>query len=85
MIDNQIETFTATEARESGLLEAIRHGTAKVEGTYELTAEGLKFNQRAFVFKDKFGTLRVGRFADERALMEVGDGYPHERDATKHE
>lgn len=84
MIDNTIEIFTAAEAREAGLLEALRLGACKVEGTYELAADGLRFNQRAFVFKDKFGTLRVGRFKDDRELLEVGgNDYPHEQDAIR--
>ena len=83
MIDNEIEIFTAAEARESGLIEAIRLGACKVEGTYELTADGLRFNQRAFVFKDKYGTLRVGRFKDDRALLEVGNVYPNEQEAIR--
>lgn len=71
MIDNEMETFTAAEARESGLFDAIRRGEAVVEGSYRLTARGLQVKQRAFVFRDKLGGLRVGRFKDESEILEA--------------
>ena len=73
MIDNEMETFTAAEARSAGLIESIKRGETIVEGYYTLTAKGLMFNQRAFVFKDKLGNLRVGRFKDDRELLEIGN------------
>ena len=73
MIDNEMEIFTAAQARSAGLIDAVKRGETVVAGSYVLTADGLKFNQRAFAFKDRFGTLRVGRFKDERELLEVGN------------
>ena len=73
MIDKEMETFTASEAKDAGLIEAIERGETVVEGYYTLMAGGLQFNQRAFVFKDKLGNLRVGRFKDGKELLEMGN------------
>lgn len=79
MVDNELELFTAAEARAAGLFDALARGETKVEGNYELTAGGIKFKQRAFVFKDKTGALRVGRFKDAHELLEAGNANPHEQ------
>lgn len=80
MIDNEMETFTAAEARATGLIDAIERGETVVEGYYTLTAGGLQFNQRAFVFKDKLGNLRVGRFKDDKELLEIGNANSDEQE-----
>ena len=71
LIDNELETFTAAKAVAAGLLDAIKNGTAVVEGSYRITSAGAEINQRAFVFKDRWGGLRVGRFKTMTDLLEV--------------
>lgn len=71
MIDNEVEKFTATEAINAGLIDSIQRGNTIIEGFYHLTPDGyLEFRQRNFVFTDKSGGLRVGKFADNYQLME---------------
>ena len=70
MIDTQLEEFTAAEAIVAGLVEAIKDGSAKVSGTYEVTPNGtVEYNQNNFVFKDKYGALRVGNFKNQYELI----------------
>lgn len=65
MKDLQIELFTAQTAVDAGLIEAIKRGETKITGSYELTADGfLQYEQNNFIFKDKFGNLRCGRFTE---------------------
>lgn len=65
MIDLQVELFTAQTAVDAGLIEAIKRGEAKINGSYELTSDGfLQYEQNNFLFKDKFGNLRAGKFID---------------------
>lgn len=65
MIDLQVELFTAQAAVEAGLIDAIKRGETKITGSYEFTRDGfLNFEQRNFVFKDKFGNLRCGKFTE---------------------
>lgn len=76
MIDTQLEEFTAAEAVSIGLIEAIKRGEAKVSGTYELLPEGgIKFDQNNFLFKDKWGELRVGSFKDADELQSFWDKF----------
>ena len=65
MIDLIVEKFTAKTAVDTGLIEAMKSGDVKITGSYELTKDGfLNYQQNNFVFKDKFGNLRCGRFID---------------------
>ena len=65
MIDLEFEQFTAQSAVDAGLIEAIKRGEAKITGSYEVTADGfLIYEQNNFLFTDKTGKLRCGRFAD---------------------
>lgn len=65
MIMADTEYFTAEEAAKAGLISAIENRTAKVEGYYELTSDGIKFQQKKFAFFDIFNNLRVGYFATD--------------------
>ena len=70
MITNELEYFTAKEAVKDGLIESIKSVETKIAGSYEIFANGgFDFNQRNFVFKDKLGNLRVGRFKDGGELL----------------
>lgn len=65
MNDLEFEQFTAQSAVEAGLIEAIKRGEAKITGSYELTADGfLVYEQNNFLFTDKTGKLRCGRFVE---------------------
>lgn len=71
MITANLEKFTAEEAVVLGLIDAIKRGETKIEGNYTLGEDGvIEFKQRNFIFTDKFGTLHVGKFADEEALID---------------
>ena len=70
MISIEAEGFTAKEAIEAGLIEAIKRGETKIEGSYKITEDGyLVFKQRNFTFTDKSGNLRVGKFFDDYELL----------------
>ena len=65
MIDLQVELFTAQTAVDAGLIEAVKRGEVKITGSYELTQDGfIQYQQNNFVFKDKFGNLRCGKFTE---------------------
>ena len=70
MVDLEIEEFTAEEADKAGLTEALKRGEVKINGMYELTVNGITFDQNNFVFTDKNGNLRAGRFKDANELLE---------------
>ena len=70
MVDLEIEEFTADEADKAGLTEALKRGEVKINGMYELTVNGITFDQNNFVFTDKNGNLRAGRFKDANELLE---------------
>lgn len=71
MIDVEIEKFTAQEAAELGLIDAVASGDAVVEGHYTITQDGVfEFKQRNFSFRDKAGIVHFGRFTDNYALMD---------------
>lgn len=72
MILTETEKFTAEEAAKAGLISAIEKGTTKIEGYYELTPDGIKFDQKKFVFFDIFNNLRVGVFATDGDLAKFG-------------
>lgn len=70
MINVEVEKFTAESAVGAGLIEAVQREDCVVNGSYNLSADGyLEFNQNNFVFKDKKGGLRVGKFADTAELI----------------
>ena len=70
MITNELEVFTAQEAINAGLPEALERGETKIEGNYAIFGNGgLEFKQRNFVFRDKAGNLRVGKFKDEGEIF----------------
>ena len=70
MVDLEIEEFTAEEADKAGLTEALKRGEVKINGAYEVTVNGITFDQNNFVFTDKNGNLRAGRFKDANELLE---------------
>lgn len=75
MIEGNAELFTAEEAKDAGLLDAIKKGKAKVEGHYTVTADGkIKFRQQVFTFSDKFGNWSFGKFVTDDELLKFG-GY----------
>lgn len=70
MVDLKIEEFTAEDAAEAGLVEVIKSGVVEISGVYELTPSGeIDYDQNNFVFKDKDGNLRAGRFKDNDELL----------------
>ena len=71
MIDTKVEEFLANTAISVGLPEAIKRGEAVVEGSYSIDKNGsINFHQKNFVFKDKNGELRIGKFADSEELLD---------------
>lgn len=68
MLDTRAENFTAEEAIETGLIEALKRGETKITGSYSLSKDGLKINQQKFSFKDSDGFLVIGKFADDEEL-----------------
>lgn len=63
--------FYRKAAINAGLMDALKRGETKIGGKYEMTSDGeLKFNQNNFVFTDKFGVLRVGRFTNKDELIQ---------------
>ena len=72
MITNELEYFTAAQAVDEGLCDAIKRGETTVAGYYEYGKDGeLDFKQQNFVFKDKNGTLRIGKFHDVFEFMQL--------------
>lgn len=71
MITNEVEYFTAKQAIDEGLCDAIKRGETIVAGYYEYNKSGeIDFKQQNFVFKDKNGSLRIGKFHDADAVLE---------------
>lgn len=76
MIDTSVENFTAQEAIESGLIEAIERGETKIEGNYLIEkGKGLKITQRKFGFTDEGRCWRVGKFASDDELFKFWEAY----------
>ena len=70
MVTNDTELFTADEVIELELYDAIKRGETKFEGHYECTkGKTLEFKQRAFVFTDKYGNLRIGKLIDDDEVI----------------
>ena len=71
MITNELEYFTAKQAIDEGLCDAIKRGETVVAGYYEYSKNGtLDFKQQNFVFKDKSGALRIGKFHNANDVLE---------------
>ena len=80
MITNETEFFTSEEAVKLDLYDAIKNGETKFAGQYELSKDGdFEFNQQSFVFKDKRGNLRVGKFTDVDEVLKFME-YIRERE-----
>ena len=62
MIQTQAEIFTAIDAVNAGLIDAIKNGETRLECHVELNKGELIFDQRTFTFTDKNGNLRSGKF-----------------------
>ena len=69
MIQTQTEKFTAREAVNAGLIEAIKRGETKLECHVAVEKGDLNFNQRNFTFTDKNNEVRTGRFKDDSELV----------------
>lgn len=70
MIDTEVEKFTAENAVEAGLVDAVKSGAAKVTGAYEMTKDGfIEFKQKTFTFTDKRGNLRFGKFDGDEEIV----------------
>ena len=83
MITNETEFFTAEEAVKLELYDAIKSGETKFAGHYELSKDGdFEFNQQSFVFKDKRGNLRVGKFTDVDEVIKFME-YIREREVKE--
>ena len=72
MILTETEVFTAEEAVKAGAADAINAGSTEIAGYYELTPDGIKFQQKKFAFHDKCNNLRVGIFATDEELLTFG-------------
>ena len=84
MITNETEFFTADEARELELYEAIKRGETKFSGRYEVSKNNtLDFKQQNFVFTDNRGNLRVGKFRDIDEVLKFMD-YVRVREAKQY-
>ena len=69
MTETGFERFSAIEAVNAGLLDAIQSGETKIECQVEIDKGELKFDQKIFCFIDKKGKLRAGKFKDETELI----------------
>ena len=63
------ENFSAMDAVNAGLIEAIKNGETRLECRVEINKGELIFDQRAFTFTDKNGNLRNGKFKDDFELV----------------
>lgn len=66
----QHEFFTAEQAVNAGLNDALERGEAKIKGFYEYSGNGdVEFHQHPFAFRDSFEILHVGKFVDNDELL----------------
>ena len=80
MIEAETEYFSAKQAIQLELYDAIKRGETKFSGHYELVKEGdFNFKQQNFMFKDKNGNMRVGKFTDVDEVLKFMD-YIRERE-----
>ena len=83
MIQTQAEIFTAIDAVNAGLIDAIKNGETRLECHVEINKGELIFDQRTFTFTDKNGNLRNGKFKDDSELIAfVMIFYPDDEDET---
>lgn len=80
MIDTKVETFTAKGAYSKGLIDAIKSGAAKIEGTFTLSKNGAEFYSPNFTFNDKYDIFHVGRFDDSEDFLEFVELFQNETD-----
>ena len=74
MITDEVELFTADKAVELELYDAIKRGETEFGGRYKCTKNRrLEFRQQAFIFTDKHGNLRIGKFIDDDELISFVD------------
>ena len=74
MINFDTEKFTAEEAVEMGLYDAIKRGETTFSGRYECGKNGvLEFKQKTLVFTDKSGSLRIKKFKDDEEILKFID------------
>lgn len=70
MIDKEVENFSADEAVEAGLIDALKNGDTKIEGFYSIGKEcKVDFHQKKFFFTDKNNEVRLAKFADNVELL----------------
>ena len=69
MIQTQSETFTARQAVDAGLIDAIKRGETRIETHVEINKGNLIFDQRNFTFTDKNNNIRFGKFKDDSELV----------------
>ena len=69
MIQLENEKFTAMEAVNAGLIDAIKRGETRLECHAEINKGELIFDQRNFTFTDKNNNLRSGKFKDDSELV----------------
>jgi len=69
MIQLENEKFTARQAVDAGLIDAIKRRETKPTCQVEIDKGNLIFTQRNFTFTDKNGNLRSGKFKDDSELV----------------
>ena len=70
MIPDEAELFTADEVIELELYDAIKRGETEFVGRYKCTKnKPFEFKQQTFIFTDKHGNLRIGKFIDNDELI----------------
>ena len=83
MIQTQSEMFSAMDAVNAGLIDAIKNGETRLECHVEINRGELIFDQRTFTFTDKDGNLRSGKFKDDSELVAFYTlFYPDDEDET---
>lgn len=76
MVDIEVEKFTAMEAIDAGLIDAVKRGETLIEGYYEISRDGyFEFKQRNFTFTDTAGGLRAGKFVNNYELMNFSKNF----------
>lgn len=79
MIPNEVETFTAKQAIDAELYDAIKRGETKFSGHYECGKGDLMFRQQVFTFTDSHKNFRSGKFIDVDEVLKFMD-YIRERE-----
>lgn len=79
MIETEVEKFSAAQAIDAELYDAMKRGETKFSGHYECGKGDLNFRQQAFSFTDRNGNMRVGKFADVEEILDFMD-YIRERE-----